>query len=101
MGGVGNGTEVRIITPDNGYARVIVTPDNGYARVIITPDNGYARAIATNACSRAHFLISLVCHVYVPPNVRLKNPLTPNDPYRGCTTPLTSKFAFYIFIQQI
>ena len=29
------------------------------------------------------------------------NPLTPNDPYRGLTAPLTSKVAFYIFIQQI
>ena len=29
------------------------------------------------------------------------NPLTPNDPYRGRTTPLTSKVAFHIFIQQI
>jgi len=29
------------------------------------------------------------------------NPLTPNDPYRGLTTPLTSKVAFYISIQQI
>lgn len=38
---------------------------------IITPDNGYSRGIATNACRRAHFLISLVCHFYVPPNVRL------------------------------
>ena len=28
-------------------------------------------------------------------------PLTPNDPYRGRTAPLTSKVAFYIFIQQI
>jgi len=27
--------------------------------------------------------------------------MTPNDPYRGRTSPLTSKFAFYIFIQQI
>ena len=26
------------------------------------------------------------------------NPLTPNDAYRCCTTPLTSKVAFYIFI---
>ena len=31
----------------------------------------------------------------------LINPLTPNDPYRGRTTPLPSKVAFYIFIQQI
>ena len=29
------------------------------------------------------------------------NPLTPNDHYSGRTAPLTSKFAFYIFIQQI
>jgi len=29
------------------------------------------------------------------------NRLTPNDPYRGRTAPLTSKVAFYIFIQQI
>ena len=29
------------------------------------------------------------------------NPLTPNDPYSGRTAPLTSKVAFYIFIQQI
>jgi len=29
------------------------------------------------------------------------NPFTPNDPHRGRTAPLTSKFAFYIFIQQI
>ena len=29
------------------------------------------------------------------------NPLKPNDPYRGLTAPLTSKVAFYIFIQQI
>ena len=33
--------------------------------------------------------------------VRIVNPLTPNDPYRGRTAPLTSKVAFYIFIQQI
>ena len=29
------------------------------------------------------------------------NPLTPNDTYRGRTAPLTSKVAFYIFVQQI
>ena len=32
--------------------------------------------------------------------VKLKR-LTPNDPYRGRTAPLTSKAAFYKFIQQI
>ena len=30
----------------------------------------------------------------------LINPLTPNDPYRCRTAHLTSKFVFYIFIQQ-
>jgi len=29
------------------------------------------------------------------------NPLTPDDHYSGRTAPLTSKVAFYIFIQQI
>jgi len=29
------------------------------------------------------------------------NPLTPNDPYRSRTAPLTSKVAFYILIQQM
>ena len=29
------------------------------------------------------------------------NPLTPNDPYRGCTASLTSKIAFYIFNKYI
>jgi len=31
----------------------------------------------------------------------LMNPLTPNVNYNGRTAPLTSKVAFYIFIQQI
>ena len=31
----------------------------------------------------------------------LINPLKPNDQYSGRTAPLTSKVAFYIFIQQI
>jgi len=29
------------------------------------------------------------------------NPLTPNDHYNGRAAPLTSKVAFYIFIQQM
>ena len=33
--------------------------------------------------------------------LKYDNPLTPNDPYRGRTAPLTYKVAFYIFIQQI
>jgi len=31
-------------------------------------------------------------------NCSVVNPLTPNDPYRGRSTPLTSKVSFYIFI---
>jgi len=32
---------------------------------------------------------------------KIINLLTPNVNYSGCTAPLTSKVAFYIFIQQI
>jgi len=32
---------------------------------------------------------------------KTSNPLTPKDPYRGRTAPLTSKSCIYIFIQQI
>jgi hypothetical protein len=28
------------------------------------------------------------------------NPLTPNDPYRGCTATLTSKVAFYVLFNK-
>jgi hypothetical protein len=34
-------------------------------------------------------------------NTFIFNRLTPNDHYGGRTAPLNSKFAFYIFIQQI
>jgi plasmid rolling circle replication initiator protein Rep len=34
-------------------------------------------------------------------NYFILNPLTPIDPYRGRSAPLTSKVAFYIFIEQI
>jgi len=33
--------------------------------------------------------------------LKFSNRLTPNDPYRVRTAPLTCKVAFYIFIQQI
>ena len=38
---------------------------------------------------------------FVEPALPALNPLTPNRPYRGRTTPLTSEVAFYVFIQQI
>jgi len=42
------------------------------------------------------------CHTTKATNhVHLLNLLTPNVNYSGRTAPLTSKFAFYIFIQQI
>ena len=42
---------------------------------------------------RPHIIHESVSKIY--------NPMTPNDPYRGRTAPLTSKVEFYIFIQQI
>ena len=42
----------------------------------------------------ASLVLNQKCFQYI-------NPLTPNTPYRGRTTPLTSKVAYYIFIQQI
>ena len=41
-----------------------------------------------------------LCVHYVPYRV-VFNPLTPNNYYSGHTAPLTSKVAFYVFIQQI
>jgi len=40
-------------------------------------------------------------HVYLCLDHRYFNLLTPNVNYSGRTAPLTSKVAFYIFIQQI
>jgi len=39
-------------------------------------------------------------HLHTVPKLRI-NLLTPNVNYSGRTAPLTSKVAFYIFIQQI
>ena len=36
-------------------------------------------------------VLPIVCLCFI-------NPLTPNDPYRGRTAPLTCKVAFYLFI---
>jgi hypothetical protein len=48
----------------------------------------------TNTCNE------FVCFVLGPPRIVI-NLLTPNVNYSGRTAPLTSKVAFYIFIQQI
>ena len=50
------------------------------------------------------FLLSLVLQTFAKVckhSVLFFNPLTPKDPYSGRTASLTSKVAFYIFIQQI
>jgi len=49
-----------------------------------------------NVLSFTHVVISCKLYQLIP-----VNHLTPNDPYRGRTAPLTSKVAFYIFIRQI
>jgi len=52
--------------------------------------------LATWIC-RIKTYLNIVSHFAVPSF----NLLTPNVNYSGRTTPLTSKVAFYIFIQQI
>ena len=49
------------------------------------------------------FLANLVCTPVLNKNniIQVINLLTPNDNCSGRTAPLTSKVAFYIFIQQI
>ena len=49
-------------------------------------------------------LLLILMHVLFSVNMHahpIINPLTPNDSYKDRTAPLTSKVAFYIFIQQI
>jgi len=45
--------------------------------------------------------VRLVLHDIDPFRIHIFNLLTPNVNYSGRTAPLTSKVAFYIFIQQI
>ena len=45
--------------------------------------------------------LAILFHFLCAQHVSDINRLTPNDPYMGRTAPLTSKVAFYIFIQQI
>ena len=54
--------------------------------------------------TQMHYLLSHACHMLSPSRPPLRDhpsPLTPNVNYSGRTAPLTSKVAFYIFIQQI
>ena len=52
------------------------------------------------ACHK-YFILVYVLQLSGPEDVRTFNLLTPNVNYSGRTAPLTSKVAFYIFIQQI
>jgi len=56
---------------------------------------------AFNSLTRCYKLILRTGFVLHISAFVIFNPLTPNDPYNGRTAPLTSKVAFYIFIQQI
>jgi len=60
-------------------------------------DRGIDLANYTVICTTLGQLIQGV----TPVALGLVNPLTLNDSYSGRTAPLTSKVAFYIFIQQI
>ena len=64
--------------------------------------------VSTRAPERERYVTAVivsqsVCYIFAVQTVLMFpiNPLTPNDPYRSRTAPLTSKVAFYIFIQQI
>ena len=49
-----------------------------------------------------HRILTWAFRIFLDPfYVTRHKPLTPNDPYSDRTAPLTSKVAFYIFIQQV
>ena len=56
-------------------------------------------SISNSKKNSARYHICTLVSMYSTPHYF--NPLKPNDPYRGRAAPLTSKFAFYIFIRQI
>jgi len=64
-------------------------------RIIHPPFEGVLRALSP-AVNWSEFQDD-----HTPPSTAEFNPLKPNEAYRGRTAPLTSKIAFYIFIQPI
>ena len=58
-------------------------------------------SLSVGYLSDVRIWLCCLCVIWAAIHNIFVNTLTPNDPYRGRTAPLTSKVAFYIFIQQI
>ena len=70
----------------------------------VTPRNADAQSVTRLAAGCAVLKVAVCLPQVGAGNGQYSkpvNPLTPNDPYRGRTAPLTSKVAFYVFIKQI
>ena len=67
----------------------------------VTSHHVTSRHVTSRHVLSCRTLYALSPHATQQACVGFINPLTPNDTYSGRTAPLTSKVAFYIFIQQI
>jgi len=70
------------IRQDKGWHHDISPSEVCYHGCVITTDSG-------RTGDRGSYC-RLISHL-IKSNIKTVNPLTPNDPYRGCTAPLTSK----------
>ena len=79
---------------DSAYSRTVQASLNKLkTRTYITLNIHRATMYVCHICNTSDQL-DADCFLFI-------QPLTPSGPYRGRTAPLTSKIAFYIFIQQI
>jgi len=81
-----------------------VFPEFNGSRKLRDNDRSAASSLLYTTSCKDSLVLMRMAEIIAPKHVGLIeiiNPLTPNDPYRGRTAPLTSKVAFYIFIQQI